>query len=175
MNNYIIYIHKNKINGKVYIGQTINPKERWKPKNYKNNPHFYSAIKQYGWNNFEHIIFASGLSLEEANKIERLMIALYDTTNQSIGYNLRSGGDSGGALAEETKQKLSRVQKGLQAGAKNPRARMVVQYDLNDNFIREWDYIGCAEKELNVNRNCISLCCNGKRKKAGNYHWRWAI
>ena len=42
--SYIIYIHRNKINNKAYIGQTINPKERWKPKNYKHNPHFYAAI-----------------------------------------------------------------------------------------------------------------------------------
>lgn len=174
MNDYIIYIHRNKINNKVYIGQTKNPKERWKPKNYRNNPHFYSAIKQYGWSNFEHIVFASGLSLEEANKMERLMIAFYDTKNQSVGYNLRSGGDSGGALAEETKEKLSKVQKGLQAGIKNARARRVEQYDLDGNFIKEWDYIGQAQESLGINRTGISFCCSGKRKTAGGYHWRWA-
>ena len=172
MQDYKIYIHRNKINNKAYIGQTINPKERWKPKNYKNNPHFYAAIEKYGWDSFEHIIFASGLTLEEANHMERLMIALFDTTNQSLGYNIRSGGDSGGAFSEEARKRMSEAQKGLQAGAKNGRARKVAQYDLQDNFIKEWDCIKEAADALGICRQGINACCTGKRKTAGGYKWR---
>lgn len=41
-----IYLHRNKFNNKVYIGQTIQtPEERWKKgKGYKNNPYFDAAI-----------------------------------------------------------------------------------------------------------------------------------
>lgn len=47
-----IYMHRNKINNKVYIGQTYqsNPKKRWGSSGvtYKTNPYFYRAIKKYG-------------------------------------------------------------------------------------------------------------------------------
>ena len=44
---YIVYQHKNKINGKNYFGITSqNPIERWRKdgSGYKTSPHFYSAI-----------------------------------------------------------------------------------------------------------------------------------
>jgi predicted GIY-YIG superfamily endonuclease len=56
---YTVYQHKNKINGKVYIGITSQKLEqRWGSQgcNYKSSPHFYSAIQKYGWDNFEHNI-----------------------------------------------------------------------------------------------------------------------
>lgn len=49
-----IYLHRNKSNGKVYIGQTIQSIEnRWKNGNgYKPCTYFYKAIQKYGWENF---------------------------------------------------------------------------------------------------------------------------
>lgn len=46
MNNFTIYMHKNKINNKVYIGQTSqNPLKRWdNGKGYITSPKFYKAI-----------------------------------------------------------------------------------------------------------------------------------
>ena len=120
-NTYYIYIHTNKINNKVYIGQTSKaPEERWKKNGYgylqkKNGeyiqPLFARAIKKYGWNNFEHIIWAEGLTAEKANEIERLLIALYNSNDPEYGYNLRSGGNNS-KHSEETKKKMSEIMKG---------------------------------------------------------------
>ena len=66
---YTVYQHKNKINGKVYIGITMQePEKRWgvNGRNYKSSPHFYSAIQKYGWDNFEHNILYTNLTKEEA-------------------------------------------------------------------------------------------------------------
>ena len=73
--NYTIYMHKNIINGKVYIGQTIqeNLEDRWKNgKGYKPCTYFYRAIEKYGWDNFAHIILEQGdASFEEINEREK--------------------------------------------------------------------------------------------------------
>ena len=76
MKKYTIYIHKNKINGKVYIGQTSQkPEKRWdNGRGYETSSKFYNAILKYGWNNFEHIILYTTLTLEEANQKEQELI-----------------------------------------------------------------------------------------------------
>ena len=75
-NNYIIYQHKNKINGKMYIGLTKqNPITRWRNgKGYAKNKHFSDAIQKYGWENFEHTILYTGLTQEEAGQKKRRRI-----------------------------------------------------------------------------------------------------
>ena len=69
-NNYIIYMHINKENNKVYIGQTKQRLDK-RSKNgygYKNNKHFWSSIQKYGWNGFEHKVLFENLTQEEASK-----------------------------------------------------------------------------------------------------------
>ena len=109
---YCVYIHTNKINGKKYVGQTIhgdNPKKRWRGgSRYNKQPYFYHAIQKYGWDNFEHEIIASNLTLEEANNFESLLIEKLDLMNPDKGYNLRSGG-AHSRLSESTKEKLRQI------------------------------------------------------------------
>ena len=61
--SWTIYKHTNKINGKIYIGQTHykNVNERFKNGlGYKRSDgkysYFWEAIQKYGWNNFSHEI-----------------------------------------------------------------------------------------------------------------------
>lgn len=114
---WCVYIHTNKINNKVYIGVTSRkPEERWGSNGYgyrKEQPIFHKAIKKYGWDNFEHIIWADGLSEEEAKHAEVLLIALFKTNckrynRPSYGYNCTDGGDGGyGSFrSEETREKI---------------------------------------------------------------------
>ena len=99
-------MHINKLNGKKYVGQTYNIKERWrcKGKNYFASVKFFNAIKKYGWDNFYHIIIKDKLFREEADKLEKELIKKYDTIKN--GYNLKEGG-SRGELSEKSLQKMS--------------------------------------------------------------------
>lgn len=94
-NNFKVYIHRNLINNKVYIGQTRNSlKSRCGVggKNYKSNLQFWNDIEKYGWDNFEHKILYDGLKVEEANKIERDLIKQYNSNDDKFGYNIVRGG-----------------------------------------------------------------------------------
>lgn len=114
MNNYCIYLHQNKINHKVYIGQTCQkPEYRWNSgQGYKNCSLFYKAIQKYGWDNFQHIILAENLTLEQANLLEEYYINIFDSTNTESGYNLQKGGQNK-EVNESTRQKLSNHMKEL--------------------------------------------------------------
>lgn len=104
MDRYIVYKHTSP-NGKVYIGITKRrARDRWKyGHGYKHNAHFYSAIIKYGWNNIEHQIIASNLSLEEASNLEKELISLY--TKQGICYNVAEGGQDGNKMKRTAEEK----------------------------------------------------------------------
>ena len=90
---YFVYRHVAP-NGKMYVGITSksDPKERWgnAGSGYSSNPHFGSAIKKYGWDNFNHIIVVHGVSVDTACHLEEYLIKKYDSMNN--GYNQTSGG-----------------------------------------------------------------------------------
>lgn len=121
---WCVYMHTNKINNKVYVGITSrSPEDRWgyNGNNYTKDkqPVFYNAIDKYGWENFEHIIFAEDLTEYEAKRIEVLLIALYKSNcrrykNPEFGYNMTDGGEgtSGRICTDETKRKISERAKG---------------------------------------------------------------
>jgi hypothetical protein len=58
-------------------------------------------------------------------------------------------------------------------GKDNCNAIKVLQFDLNNQFIKEWDCIKDASRELNIIDCGISFCCKGKRKTAGGYIWKY--
>ena len=112
---YTVYQHKNKINGKVYIGITSQkPEQRWRNgEGYKSSPHFYSAIQKYGWDNFEHNILFVELTKEQACLKEQELIKEFNSMNREYGYNSTSGGDIF-VMNEETKKKISQALMGNQ-------------------------------------------------------------
>lgn len=49
----------------------------------------------------------------------------------------------------------------------------VLQLDLDGNFIKEYESMGQASREVGVNSGSIHQCCNGVMKTAGNYKWEY--
>lgn len=109
---WYIYCHTAP-NGKRYIGQTCQePEKRWKEgEGYKrvDTPHFYNAIQNYGWDNFEHVILCSCSSQEYADFLEQWFIKKYDTMNREKGYNLTAGGKGSArrVLSDESRAKMA--------------------------------------------------------------------
>ena len=57
--------------------------------------------------------------------------------------------------------------------SKSKKAKPILQFDLNDNFIRRWYCIKDVERELGFNQGSISACCSSKRKTSHNYIWKY--
>jgi len=53
--------------------------------------------------------------------------------------------------------------------------KIILQYDLEGNFIREWPSLRTAAYEVLGNRlhSGISTCCNGKQKHCGGFIWKF--
>lgn len=93
--------------------------------------------------------------------------------------------NKGTKFSEETKVKISDSKKGkplsqqhienLKIGIKNRKkwvrsSRKVNQYDLEENFIREWNNIAEVKK---YHKGGIQACCQGRQKKAGGFIWKY--
>lgn len=192
---YTVYIHKNKVNGKVYIGQTCQkPSRRWgiNGSGYKGQP-FYAAIQKYGWNNFEHIILKQNLSLEEANLWEKYYIKKYNSSNSNFGYNCTLGGKSF-KVSELTRKKMSEAHKGNKLSEEQKRKIKInnkgkhsfkhtleAKNKIKEKHKRKVQCINTQKIFNSIQEACqwcglkmtsqynISRVCNGKRKTAGKH------
>lgn len=50
--------------------------------------------------------------------------------------------------------------------------KKVIQLDLDDNVLNEFESIKQAGQETGTNAGDISNCCNGRSKSAGGFKWR---
>jgi len=103
-----IYKLTNKINGKQYIGQSVNIESRRTAhfrKDHKGCPYLYASMDKHGFENFEFNIIEE-CGVDELNEKEQYYIQELNTLTPH-GYNLDSGGQEGKYLSEETKQKIS--------------------------------------------------------------------
>lgn len=152
-NVWTVYVHINKINGKTYVGITsMEPEKRWRADGYgyRTQP-FFRAIQKYGWENFDHEIVASNLTREEANDMEQTLIEQLDSLIGHNGYNATEGGDS----------------------IRITNARPVLQYTKEGKFVKEYESVLSAGKELEIYYQGIIACCEGKLNHSGGYVWRY--
>lgn len=110
----IIYKITNRINGKIYIGQTIfslavrknghlgNSRRKKRTKSQISN-----AIAKYGIDNFIFETLCETDSIDELNDLEKKYISELKSNTRGIGYNTMSGGLQKGRHSEETKKIIS--------------------------------------------------------------------
>jgi group I intron endonuclease len=85
----------------------------------------------------------------------------------------------GRKVSENTKIKISNSKKGVKQSIEtiNNRAKSnnksIIQLDINDNFIKEWDSIISASKGLKISSGRISECCTGKAKTTNKFKFKF--
>jgi len=118
MDNGTIYMIKNDINNKVYIGQTTKSlynRKRDHLSRLRNGKHFNSHL-QNSFNKYKESSFCFSVlhkcNISDLDKFEILYINLYNSLKESIGYNKDSGGTKNKIISESTRIKLSVAGKG---------------------------------------------------------------
>ncbi len=108
-NNYCVYMHILRPDGRKYIGITHqSPARRWaNGLGYKKNSYFWNAIEKYGWDSFKHEIVFENLTKEQACNKEQALIKLFNTQDRSSGFNLTAGGEGALNISEEARKKRS--------------------------------------------------------------------
>jgi group I intron endonuclease len=144
MKTGIIYKHENKINGKVYIGSTIQTTaRRWRKSDktynsYKSCTVFYRALKKYSWNEFTTTVLEDNIPFDNIAAREEY----YIKENNSIapkGYNTVNIIDSRVVYTEETKLKISESRKEYYKNLKEP----IIAYNRNHHI--EVNDISCKK------------------------------
>ena len=190
---YILYEHRNKINGKRYIGITNNKTKRWygKGKHYAKCPYFFAAIQKYGWDNFEHNVLIYDLTREEASRLEKHYIEMLKTRDKAYGYNLAEGGVNaptmlgkhhseetkckmreaqlGRTISEERKKRQSKAMTGLMVGSRNHKSRAVRCINTGEVF----ESMRIAAQTKGVLQPKIWKCCNGEASHTHGLKWEY--
>lgn len=112
---YTVYLRTNLINGKNYVGQTGDLKRREKEWNNLNSIYANKYINEdrdkYSLDNWTAEVLAEVETQEEALDLEKRFITDFNSVWPN-GYNLSIGGSGNWQRSDETRQKLSEVNKG---------------------------------------------------------------
>ena len=100
----VVYLAKNNVNGKCYVGKTIDLnrrkiKHKSDSLNYIQNGKFARAIRKYGFDKFSWSILCECSNAFELNEKEKYFIGTFDSIKN--GYNVTLGGEGGNTLIDE--------------------------------------------------------------------------
>lgn len=185
-----IYKITNKVNGKVYVGQTIRFNKRVSHhkvllrQGCHKNKALQSDFNNFGIDSFAFEIIEkveSSLNFD-ADQLERFWIKFYNSMNPEKGYNMQSGGISGFKQTEESKINKSNKMAGCQNPNFGKRGNLSPLFgrkhnentkqligdtkkkrvvDLLTGFI--WDSITDASIAYGVSISYVSMIIKGKR------------
>lgn len=118
----IIYKIQNKLNGKIYIGQTMKDVNRRIAEHLKAQSHIGNALRKYGIQCFDVMVIDVANDREILCDKEMEYINLYDCKHPN-GYNHTDGGEGVLNLSQESRDRISKSMQGDKNPCKRPEVR----------------------------------------------------
>lgn len=171
----IIYRATNKINGNMYIGQTIyDLKSRIKghdydSKNENRSCYFQNALKKYGPENFKWEVIDECDNINRLNQLEIFYIGYYDTFEN--GYNLTTGGSHGWNHTKEANKRNAESHKGKKA-TKETRLKMIISRTGGKRNQQTKDKMRRSAIERNKNPEYINKLKSNHISKTNPERWK---
>ena len=199
----IIAVYKitNTVNGKVYIGSTVDYKTRVsKHKSDLRAGKHCNEYLQRSWSKNGEELFSFTIieivdTVAEVSKREQYWIDLSKASNREFGYNLKEIAYSniGYKFSEESKMRMSYAKKGKpwterqriayssikrtkrphMTGVNNTLSVPIIQYDLKMKQIKEWDSINLCSVFTGLHKSGIISCLKGRIRKTGGFIFRY--
>ena len=157
--------------GKCYIGQTIDEKRRklrFKSKRSYGSNKIDNARNKYGSSNFTYEILEEINSNSKESLItllnikEKEFILKFNTINNGYNYQIGGTGIYTYVPSDEVKLKISKS-----------KSKAVLQYDLNGDFIQEWDSLTSIRNKLNIQTALISKNCKNQTSHCRDFIFRY--
>jgi group I intron endonuclease len=153
--NGIIYKITNKLNGKVYIGQTIQSFKR-RIRSHKSHLHcqkhhnelLQKAYNKYGWEAFEAEVIEI-CDIEDIDAREKFWIDRYNATDRDFGYNFESGGNK---LKKHSPLTIKKFILSSRGGNNKVQANDV---EIIKRRLIAGDSLTCIAKDFAVSKSCI--------------------
>ena len=151
----IIYKITNKLNGKVYIGQTVQTFKR-RIKSHKShlqcqkhhNELLQKVYNKYGWEAFEAEIIET-CDVKDIDERERFWISKYKATDHDFGYNFESGGN------ELKKHNLSTIKKFILSSRGENNKIQASDVETIKRRLIEGDSLTDVARDFAVSKSCI--------------------
>lgn len=170
-----IYQITNEINGKIYIGQSIDIERRWNQHRYgKGSIILRNAMKKYGINNFKFEILKV-VKFTNKNEIIEILTELEQKWLDSKKPYLKENGYNQNKTSKpnipiERPDGYGELISKIKID-NNHCGKAVKQYDLEGNLIKVWKSAAEIERELGFKAENISGCCLGKQHSSNGYIW----
>jgi predicted GIY-YIG superfamily endonuclease len=161
---------------KVYIGSSVNITRRinnYKHKGGKQQTKLYNSLNKYGFEN--HIIEI----LEECSKNELIIkekywVMFYDSIKE--GLNLQIPGENKIHQVKTlyfNKEWCKRISESKKGKSIKATKKSILQYDLEGNFIKEYESQREAERQTGINNSAINNTLKGISKNSGGFIWKY--